>query len=109
VSYVFQKKCVKRWLETNILSLNFTIQFMSNPTTNTPLSKLNVLRFDGVQMRTFHITWLTFFVCFFGWFGLAPLMPTIREDLGLTSRYNFKIHIIRGRLIFNRNKTFIIS
>ena len=35
-------------------------------------------------MRTFHITWLTFFVCFFGWFGLAPLMPTIREDLKLT-------------------------
>jgi MFS transporter, NNP family, nitrate/nitrite transporter len=58
---------------------------MSNPTTtNSPLNKLNVLRFDGVQMRTFHITWLTFFVCFFGWFGLAPLMPTIREDLGLT-------------------------
>jgi NNP family nitrate/nitrite transporter-like MFS transporter len=25
-----------------------------------------------------------FFVCFFGWFGLAPLMPTIREDLGLS-------------------------
>ena len=35
-------------------------------------------------MRTFHITWLAFFVCFFGWFGLAPLMPAIREDLGLT-------------------------
>lgn len=35
-------------------------------------------------MRTFHITWLTFFTCFFGWFGLAPLMPTVREDLGLT-------------------------
>ncbi|WP_233259917.1 MFS transporter [Chitinophaga sp. S165] len=35
-------------------------------------------------MRTFHTTWLMFFVCFFGWFGLAPLMPTIREDLGLT-------------------------
>jgi len=25
-----------------------------------------------------------FFVCFFGWFGLAPLMPSIREDLALT-------------------------
>ncbi|PUZ24698.1 NarK family nitrate/nitrite MFS transporter [Chitinophaga costaii] len=35
-------------------------------------------------MRTFHITWLMFFVCFFGWFGLAPLMPAIREDLHLS-------------------------
>lgn len=52
--------------------------------TNQPLSSLNVLSFSGVQMRTFHITWFTFFMCFFGWFGLAPLMPTIREDLGLT-------------------------
>lgn len=52
--------------------------------TNKPLESLNVLSFSGVQMRTFHITWLTFFVCFFGWFGLAPLMPAIRADLGLT-------------------------
>jgi NNP family nitrate/nitrite transporter-like MFS transporter len=51
---------------------------------NRALEKLNVFSFRGVQMRTFHITWLMFFVCFFGWFGLAPLMPTIREDLGLT-------------------------
>jgi MFS transporter, NNP family, nitrate/nitrite transporter len=49
-----------------------------------PLEKLNVFSGRGIQMRTFHITWLTFFVCFFGWFGIAPLMPTIREDLGLT-------------------------
>ena len=35
-------------------------------------------------MRTFHITWITFFVCFFGWFGIAPLMPVVREDLHLT-------------------------
>lgn len=49
-----------------------------------PLNKLNVFSFKGVQMRTFHITWMTFFVCFFGWFGLAPLMPTIREDLHLS-------------------------
>lgn len=35
-------------------------------------------------MKTFHTTWLMFFVCFFGWFGLAPLMPTIRENLHLT-------------------------
>ena len=49
-----------------------------------PLNKLNIFSFSGIQMQTFHITWLTFFCCFFGWFGIAPLMPTIRADLGLT-------------------------
>jgi len=48
------------------------------------LTKLNIFSLKGVQMRTFHITWLMFFVCFFGWFGLAPLMPTIRGELHLT-------------------------
>jgi len=57
---------------------------MSTIINNQPLTKLNVLSFKGIQMKTFHITWLTFFACFFGWFGLAPLMPTIRLDLGLT-------------------------
>jgi len=48
------------------------------------LNKLNIFSLKGVQMKTFHITWLMFFVCFFGWFGLAPLMPTIRAEMGLT-------------------------
>jgi NNP family nitrate/nitrite transporter-like MFS transporter len=48
------------------------------------LTKLNIFSFKGVQMRTFHLTWLMFFVCFFGWFGLAPLMPTIRAELHLS-------------------------
>lgn len=58
---------------------------MSNNTNNSqPLTRLSIFSLNSVQMRTFHVTWLTFFACFFGWFGLAPLMPTIREDLGLT-------------------------
>jgi len=48
------------------------------------LTKLNIFSTKGIQMKTFHITWLMFFVCFFGWFGLAPLMPTIRAELHLT-------------------------
>lgn len=48
------------------------------------LLKITLFSIKGVQMRTFHITWLMFFVCFFGWFGLAPLMPTIRLELGLS-------------------------
>lgn len=35
-------------------------------------------------MRTFHITWFTFFLCFFGWFGIAPLMAIVRDELQLT-------------------------
>ena len=46
-----------------------------------PLNKLNIFSGKGIQMKTFHITWLTFFFCFFGWFGIAPLMPIVREQL----------------------------
>ncbi|MDD9967587.1 MAG: MFS transporter [Myxococcales bacterium] len=36
-------------------------------------------------MKTFHLTWLSFFICFFGWFSHAPLIPaTIGPDLDLT-------------------------
>ena len=48
-----------------------------------PLTRLNIFATQGVQMRTFHLTWLTFFFCFFGWFGIAPLMPLVREQLHL--------------------------
>src|SRR5436309_15576875 len=56
---------------------------MSSPN-NQPLTSIRLFSMGSIQMRSFHITWLMFFVCFFGWFGLAPLMPTIRTDLGLT-------------------------
>lgn len=49
-----------------------------------PLSRLKIFSGKGIQMRTFHITWITFFFCFFGWFGIAPLMPLVRDQLHLT-------------------------
>ena len=39
---------------------------------------IRLLDFRSAPMRAFHMTWLAFFLCFFGWFGLAPLMPVIR-------------------------------
>ncbi len=53
-------------------------------TNNQPLAKLNIFSLKGVQMKTFHITWLTFFFCFFAWFGMAPLMKLAKEQLHLT-------------------------
>lgn len=52
--------------------------------TTSKATAINLLSFKSAPMRAFHITWITFFMCFFGWFGVAPLMPIIRKDLGLT-------------------------
>lgn len=46
--------------------------------------RITLFNLKTVQMRTFHLTWLSFFLCFFGWFGIAPLMAVVRDDLGLT-------------------------
>jgi len=37
-------------------------------------------------MRAFHVTWLAFFSCFFAWFAIAPLMPIVRDEFGLTKQ-----------------------
>jgi NNP family nitrate/nitrite transporter-like MFS transporter len=37
-------------------------------------------------MRAFHMSWFAFFLCFFAWFGIAPLMAVVREELGLTKQ-----------------------
>jgi NNP family nitrate/nitrite transporter-like MFS transporter len=57
---------------------------MNDPGFRPPLDKIHPFSSGFMHQRAFHIIWLMFFVCFFGWFGLAPLMPTIRADLGLT-------------------------
>jgi MFS transporter, NNP family, nitrate/nitrite transporter len=58
-----------------------------------PLTRLNIFSLKGVQMQTFHITWLTFFFCFFAWFGIAPLMPLVSEQLHLTKAQKGNIGI----------------
>ncbi|NQV55572.1 MAG: MFS transporter, partial [Rhodospirillales bacterium] len=47
-------------------------------------TRINLFSWKSIQMRTFHLTWVSFFLCFFGWFGIAPLMAVVREDLDLT-------------------------
>lgn len=50
-------------------------------------------RLDLPQIRAFHMSWFAFFLCFFAWFGIAPLMDYkdadgvshgVVADLGLT-------------------------
>ncbi len=47
-------------------------------------TRIRLRDFASVPMRTFHMTWSAFFLCFFGWFGIAPLMAVVRDDLSLT-------------------------
>jgi NNP family nitrate/nitrite transporter-like MFS transporter len=48
-------------------------------------TRIRLLSIDTPPMRAFHVTWFAFFLCFFGWFGIAPLMAVVREDLQLTA------------------------
>lgn len=45
---------------------------------------IRLLDFHSPPMRAFHMSWFAFFLCFFAWFGIAPLMAVVREEMSLT-------------------------
>lgn len=47
-------------------------------------TRINLFNLTTRQMRAFHMSWFSFFLCFFAWFGIAPLMAVVRDELGLT-------------------------
>ncbi len=47
-------------------------------------SRVCLLDFRSRQMRAFHLSWIAFFLSFMAWFGIAPLMAVVRDDLKLT-------------------------
>ncbi|MEQ8789598.1 MAG: MFS transporter [Pirellulaceae bacterium] len=46
-------------------------------------TRINLFNFVTPQMRAFHMAWFAFFLCFFAWFGIAPLMKIVREEMDL--------------------------
>lgn len=64
-------------------------------------TKLNLLDFKSVQMRTFWITALAFFMCFFSWFGIVPFMKSVVADLGMTQteKWNSIILAVTGTVV----------
>ncbi|WP_066220969.1 MFS transporter [Formosa haliotis] len=61
-------------------------------------TKLDLLNFKSLPIRTFWITSLAFFLCFFSWFGIVPFMPDVVNDLGLTpsQKWNSIILAVSG-------------
>ena len=47
-------------------------------------TRINLFDLRSPQMRAFHMSWFAFFLCFFAWFGIAPLMKVVRDEMGLT-------------------------
>jgi NNP family nitrate/nitrite transporter-like MFS transporter len=47
-------------------------------------TRIRLLDFSSAPMRAFHLSWFAFFLSFVAWFGIAPLMAVVREDLKLT-------------------------
>ena len=47
-------------------------------------TRIRLLDVKSPQMRAFHMSWFAFFLCFFAWFGIAPLMKVVREEMSLT-------------------------
>lgn len=51
---------------------------------STKASRIALFDFTSPQMRAFHMSWSAFFLCFFAWFGMAPLMGVVRDEFGLS-------------------------
>ena len=47
-------------------------------------NRIRLLSLAAPRMRMFNITRFAFFLCFFVWFGIAPLMAVVLADLLLT-------------------------
>lgn len=56
-------------------------------------TRIHLFSFATPAMRAFHMSWLAFFVCFFAWFAVAPLMPVIKTEFGLTPAQIANINI----------------
>jgi MFS transporter, NNP family, nitrate/nitrite transporter len=49
-------------------------------------SEINLCSFARPHMRAFHCAWFAFFIAFFVWFAITPLLPEIQQDLNLTKK-----------------------
>ncbi|MFX0556129.1 MFS transporter [Maribacter sp. CXY002] len=69
---------------------------MENTTNKATALKLTNIK--SVPIRTFWITSIAFFICFFAWFGIVPFMPDVVKDLGLTpdQKWNSIILAVTG-------------
>jgi len=66
-------------------------------------TSIRLLDFHSAPMRAFHMAWLAFFLCFFGWFGLAPgviFLWGIAAGFAAYEYIHYRIHFVRASSAF---------
>ncbi|KAL7532234.1 hypothetical protein ACHAXR_004506 [Thalassiosira sp. AJA248-18] len=57
-----------------------------DPLQDDKATEIKLLSFKRPHMRAFHCSWFCFFIAFFIWFAIAPLLPEVKETLGLSKK-----------------------
>jgi len=100
--------CSTRTTLTIVIPLHFYFYFVlqtewkkyseyhisTDPDQDDKASEIKLCSFARPHMRAFHCSWWGFFVAFFIWFAIAPLLSEIRDDLGLTKQDVWTANII---------------
>ncbi|KAG6963920.1 hypothetical protein JG688_00007944 [Phytophthora aleatoria] len=84
---------------------HFSFDICTDPQQGDKATEIRLFSFQRPHMRAFHYSWLSFFIAFFGWFSIPPIMPTIKKQLKLTEDQVSNTNIVSlastilGRLI----------
>jgi NNP family nitrate/nitrite transporter-like MFS transporter len=57
-------------------------------------TSLKICSLARPHMRAFHYSWWSFFIAFFIWFSIAPLLPEVRKTLELTKNQIWITNIV---------------
>lgn len=57
-----------------------------DPNQDDKATEIKLCNFSRPHMRAFHCSWFCFFIAFFIWFAIAPLMPEIKKTLDLNKQ-----------------------
>jgi len=78
-------------------------QIDTDPDQDDKATEIKLMSFARPHMRAFHFAWSGFFIAFFIWFAIAPLLSEIRDDLGITKKEVWTSSIVGvGGTIFMR-------
>jgi len=78
-----------------------TYELKVDPYQNDKATEIKICNFSRPHMRAFHCSWWTFFVAFFIWFAIAPLLPEVKESLKISEKdiWTSNISSVAGTII----------